>query len=141
MSDLQRVYRELIRSEGAKLEMFAFADLLEEAGDSAHAAYRWAAERDRWPFRLLVYHDELHSCLEEALYFWDWESEGRANTLPAVAQLDPRCLLSDKLYMYMRNKNAQEKRLYSTAKREFLSLHRTFKSLERALCSTQLLTT
>lgn len=141
MNDLQRVYRELIRSEGAKLSMFAFADLLEEAGDTSCAAYRWAGERNRWPFRRLVYHDDFRSCLEEALYLWDWESEDRVNTSSSVAQLDPRCLLPHELYTYMLVRNKRENRLYKTARREFLSLHRTFKSLEVALCSTQLLIT
>lgn len=110
MTAWQSIYEALLASPGDTATMLVLADALEDEGrDKLAAAYRWAAERGRWPFERLG----RRKSQDEMNKVWDWDLESRENAAPERSRL-PR-----DLYDALRR---LEKRKYSDVNQAFVLL-------------------
>jgi hypothetical protein len=74
-SDTRNLFRALVKSGGDPSLMLVFADALEEDGHTELAdTYRWAAERNLWPFLRVGFLTGFGwgwftACLATSIYF------------------------------------------------------------------------
>lgn len=124
MNRLHTFYREVIRCPGSTDVIQVFADLLEEAGHvDLAAAYRWAAEHDKWPCVLhqVRYKGEPNSRRDRPVY--DWDKEGRE--FPFIP---PTARLPKELYLAI---HGIPNRKYGGVNRAFILLAGALKKVKR----------
>lgn len=85
--DALLIYLRLLEMPGDAETMKVLADALGDQGESKLAtAYRWAAERGRWPFERADRRSVKDKAFRE-LRVHDWDMEGREVPVPESARL------------------------------------------------------
>jgi hypothetical protein len=91
MTTSERIYRRLLDTPGDRDAMLVLADAMDDEGhDHLAAAYRWAAERGKWPFVRFASPSDVRRemCSERGKAIYDWDSESRRiNVAPAESKL------------------------------------------------------